>query len=444
MFINTMKDDFLWGCATASYQVEGAFDKDDRGMSIWDTFCREEGKVLYGHNGDNSSNQYYKYKEDVKLMKELGVKSYRFSISWPRIYPKNMDKINFKGFDYYNNLIDELLKNGIKPAVTLYHWDLPQYLQDQGGWNNREIAYAFAKYAKTCFDTLGEKVDMWITLNEPACSAYLGYLHGNHAPGIKDKTQAYNAVHHLNLAHALAVKEFRDARYKGSIGITLNLSKNREATKDLEDIKLADESADMWSRMFTDPLFKGHYPKRFLDKEKITMPIEDGDLKLINQKIDFLGVNYYTEEISGISKNSNKSYRDIDATPDFGWMDTPQGLYRLLLWIKKEYGDIALYITENGCERKDVLNRDESRCHDPSRIKYLRGHFAWAKKAIDEDNVNLKGYFVWSFIDNFEWAFGYTKRFGLVYCDYQDYRRIPKDSYYFYRDVIAGHEDLKV
>lgn len=462
-----MAKDFIFGTATASYQVEGTWNEDGGiGKSIWDTFCETDGKVYHKHNGSVACDQYHKYKEDVKLMKELGIDSYRFSIAWPRIFPESMDKMNTQGFDYYKRLIDELWKNNIKPCVTLYHWDLPQYLEDNGGWANRETAYMFQKFAIECFKALGDSVPMWITLNEALCASFLGYGNGAHAPGHTDMQKYFNAIHHLNMAHGLGVKAYREmeTKYqydgKGQIGITHNLGCARPATNCKADIEAADRVFDLGSRIYLNPNFGRKYPQRTLDayKDVATMPIEDGDYEIMGQKIDFLGINYYQEGAVKYDENAREKFSGVLSYHDktaMDWSITPMGLYRLLKWVKeeysnKEYGDFPIYITENGCAANDVLAPEPveertvvSRCHDKDRIDYLQKHFAACKRAMDE-GVNLKGYYLWSFMDNFEWAYGYAKRFGIVYIDYNDLRRIPKDSYYYYREFIAGNEEFSL
>ncbi len=441
----TFPKDFIWGTATASYQVEGAYNEQGRGVSIWDTFSRTPGKVLHGHTGDVASDQFHRYKEDVGLMQKLGVGYYRFSVAWPRVFPDGEGKQNPQGFDYYNSLVDSLLEAGIKPAVTLYHWDLPQKLQDQGGWTNRKTATLFADYAEACYQELGDRVDMWITLNEPFCASVLGYYLGVHAPGIKDRGQTAEAIHHLHLAHGMALERFRQGGYKGKIGITLNLNTPRPATLDEKDLLAADRAADLGSRMFMDPIFKGTYPQRFIDAySDIKMPIEEGDLELVSKQIDFLGLNYYTEYVAAYDEKEPEEYALLpswEPKTDMGWYIVPEGFYRQLMWVHNNYDTPELYITENGCAQCDMLSDDGTRCHDYGRIHYLESHFGALLNAI-EDGVNLKGYFLWSLMDNFEWAYGYSKRFGIIYVDYINERRVPKDSYYFYRDVIAGHKWL--
>lgn len=437
--------DFIWGTATASFQVEGAANEDGRGTSIWDTFCRTPGRVAFGHTGDVATDQYHRYAEDVALMRDLGLHSYRFSVAWPRILPEGYGERNPKGFDYYDRLVDELLANGIEPAVTLYHWDLPQRLQDEGGWPERETALRFEEYAKTVFDALGDRVTRWITMNEPWCVTFLSHMIGAHAPGLQDKQAAYRAIHHVNLAHGLAVRVFREGGYEGEIGTTLNLMTPRPATNREEDVLAADRAADRDSRMFLDPLLGRPYPGRHLAAHPdVSLPIEEGDTELIAGRIDFLGMNYYNERAVAYDPDAPEQFTRVPSYhPEtrMGWPIVPDGLYRQMHWVQKETGGIPVYVTENGCAYDDRLSDDGTRVHDPERIDYLRRHFRVLARAI-EDGIPLKGYYLWSLIDNFEWAFGYTRRFGIIFCDYTDLRRVPKDSYYFYREVIAGHEPI--
>ncbi|WP_455381812.1 GH1 family beta-glucosidase [Salinispira pacifica] len=439
----TFPSDFLWGTASASYQVEGAVDIDGRGPSIWDSFSRTPGRTSHAHTGDRGTDHYHRYREDVALMRDLGARAYRFSIAWPRIFPEGAGRRNPKGFDFYKRLIDELAGAGIEPVVSLYHWDLPQPLQDQGGWPNRETAYRFLDYAQTCFDELHDRVSTWITVNEPFCAAFLGYLHGIHAPGLRDRRLAYEAAHHLNLAHGLGVDVFRSGGYPGRIGTALNLITPRPATRHEKDVEAADRMADQATRMFLDPLFGKGYPERHLRAyPEIRLPVKEGDLELIAARVDFLGLNYYNEAVAAYDPDAPEGFREVPQyapVTDMGWPIVPWGLYRQLRFVHENYGAPEIYITENGCAFADRLSESGTRCHDPERIGYLSDHFEACSAALRE-GVKLRGYFLWSFIDNFEWSFGYTKRFGIVYCDYVDQRRVPKDSYYFYRDVIAGHE----
>ena len=431
--------DFLWGCATASYQVEGAVEEDGRKPSIWDTFCKKEGAVLNGDNGDVATDQYHKYKEDVSLMDELGFQAYRFSIAWPRIIPDGRGEINQAGVAYYKNLCDALHEKGMKAVATLYHWDLPQTLQDEGGWTNRDTAYAFAAYAKACFEQLGSHVDMWITLNEPFCSAYLGYLYGEHAPGHTDTREAFDAVHYLNLAHGLAVKEYRKIGLDKPIGITLNPVAPRPATRKKEDYHASELARAVNTDVFLHPLVRKGYPVLVTETLKISFPVQAGDMDIIAEPLDFIGINYYNEGAVVYDEKMPFKYRDVPVwqrTTDMKWPIVPYGLLRLLHYFDDETKGLPLYITENGCAAKDVV--EEGRVHDLLRCDYLNQHFAICKQAIDE-GVKLKGYFVWSFLDNFEWAFGYSKRFGIVYVDYKTQERIVKDSAYMMRDVISGY-----
>ncbi|MDD4647374.1 MAG: GH1 family beta-glucosidase, partial [Sphaerochaeta sp.] len=416
--------DFLWGCATASYQVEGAVEEDGRKPSIWDTFCKKEGAVLNGDNGDVATDQYHKYKEDVSLMDELGFQAYRFSIAWPRIIPDGKGEINQAGVAYYKNLCDALHEKGMKAVATLYHWDLPQTLQDEGGWTNRDTAYAFAAYAKACFEQLGSHVDMWITLNEPFCSAYLGYLYGEHAPGHTDAREAFDAVHYLNLAHGLAVKEYRKIGLDKPIGITLNPVAPRPATRKKEDHHASELARAVNTDVFLHPLVRKGYPVLVTETLKISFPVQAGDMDIIAEPLDFIGINYYNEGAVVYDEKMPFKYRDVPVwqrTTDMKWPIVPYGLLRLLHYFDDETKGLPLYITENGCAAKDVV--EEGRVHDLLRCDYLNQHFAICKQAIDE-GVKLKGYFVWSFLDNFEWAFGYSKRFGIVYVDYKTQERI--------------------
>ena len=451
-------EDFLWGVATASYQVEGAAREDGRKPSIWDTFSKTPGKVAHGHTGDVSVDQYHRYPEDVALMRDLGVGSYRFSIAWPRIQPDGSGALNPKGFDYYKRLADELHRSGIEATATLYHWDLPQALEDAGGWPMRDTAHRFAEYARACFRELGDHIERWITLNEPWCSAVLGYHIGEHAPGAANRSASWAAGHHLMLAHGLAVQAYRaELGESRPIGITLNTESPRPATRRAEDVAAADRGADMRTRFWLDPLVGKPYPERHFAAYpgETPPPVKEGDMEIIAEKIDFLGINYYFEPVLAVCPVGPEGeerdglpchpegFREVEShheRTDMGWPVTPLGLYRHLTWIWKCIdGRYPLYITENGCAMPDALSDDGMRCRDPRRVRYLADHFSAALDAI-EDGVDLAGYFVWSLIDNFEWAFGYTKRFGIVYADYVNGRRVPKDSYYYLREVISGAE----
>jgi beta-glucosidase len=441
-------DGFIWGAATASYQIEGAANEDGRGPSIWDTFTRTPGKVFAGHTGDVACDHYHRYRDDVAMMAGLGLASYRFSVAWPRIQPDGTGPVNTRGLDFYDRLTDELIGKGIDPVVTLYHWDLPQTLQDRGGWTVRETAEAFAEYAQIVYARLGDRVSTWTTLNEPWCSAYLGYASGRHAPGITDPASAFKAVHHLLLGHGLAAKALRSAGAQ-SISITLNpasvLPLDPDNTADIEAARIVD---GLNNRIFLDPLVRGHYPddmrehmQRFTDLSFIV----DGDEAIINQPLDVLGVNFYqpayvsakpgqpaSEENPG---TEGIAFREpVGPVTDMNWQIEPAGLTRLLERLHKDYG-VPLLITENGAAYPDGPSAETGQVHDTKRIEYLDGHLRACHDAMSH-GVDLRGYFVWSLMDNFEWAEGYAKRFGIVHVDYATQVRLPKDSARWYSDVI--------
>lgn len=437
--------DFCWGAATASYQIEGAAHEDGRGESIWDRFCATPGNVLNNDNGDIACDHYHRYREDIRLMKELGLNAYRFSIAWPRILPTGRGQVNAAGLDFYDQLVDALLAEDIEPFATLYHWDLPQALQDEvGGWASRETASAFAEYTDIVSRRLGDRVHQWITLNEPYVSAFMGHETGAHAPGLRDPRVAWQASHHLLLAHGLAVPLLRsngDPRTR--VGITLSLSPFEPATASEDDRLLAQFLDGKSNRWFLDPVFRGSYPKDVLDLlpsfGDIVPEGEPGDAAIIARPLDFLGINYYFRMI--VHQRPGSKFGTFDRVhpegaeyTEMGWEVHPSGLYDLLTRFHKEYQIPALYVTENGAAFKDVVSED-GQVHDPRRVQYLHDHFTQAHTAMSE-GVPLKGYFVWSLMDNFEWALGYTKRFGIVYVDYPTQRRIVKDSGKWYSDVI--------
>lgn len=441
--------DFVWGTATSSYQIEGAVNEDGRTPSIWDTFSKTEGKTYKGHTGDVACDHYHRYKEDVEILKEIGVKAYRFSIAWPRIFPEE-GKYNPKGMDFYKKLIDELQKRDIVPAATIYHWDLPQWAYDKGGgWLNRESIKWYVEYATKLFEELGDAIPLWITHNEPWCASILSYGIGEHAPGHKNYREALIAAHHILLSHGEAVKAFREMNIKGSkIGITLNLTPAYPASEKEED-KLAAQYADGFAnRWFLDPIFKGNYPEDMMELySKIIGEfdfIKEGDLETISVPIDFLGVNYYTRSIVKYNEDSMLKAENVPGPgkrTEMGWEISPESLYDLLKRLDREYTKLPMYITENGAAFKDEVTED-GRVHDDERIEYIKEHLKAAAKFIEEGG-NLKGYFVWSLMDNFEWAHGYSKRFGIVYVDYETQKRILKDSALWYKEVILddGIED---
>ena len=437
--------DFLWGTATASYQIEGATHEDGRGECIWDTFARKPGAVYAGENGSVACDHYHRYKEDIALMAELGFQSYRFSIAWSRIFPQGQGKVNPEGINFYRNLCEELRKHKIHICITLYHWDLPQALEDAGGWADRSVLGAFEEYVKICYKELGDLVDMWITINEPFCITYLGYLDGVHAPGVTDKQKALAAVHHVNMAHGIAVREYRKTGLKAPIGITWNPGTPRPATSSEADKKAAVIARALETEIFIFPCLGKGYPEQIKISD-YNVPLMEGDLETIAQPIDFIGVNYYAEyPVSAVKndplKTSSKPF--WQETTEMGWPCIPSGLERQLLWIteisKGAFGknEIPIYITENGRACDDIVTPD-GRVHDKQRIEYLQQHLAVCADVIKK-GVPLKGYYVWSLLDNFEWAWGYTKRFGIIHIDFKTLKRTPKDSAYFLRDTIAGY-----
>lgn len=443
MAIIQFPKDFKWGSATAAYQIEGATDVDGRGPSIWDTFAKTPGKVRNGDNGDVACGSYYKYGEDVELLEDLGADIYRFSVSWPRIFPEGTGKVNQKGVDYYHRLIDALLEKGIEPMLTLYHWDLPQALQDKGGWGNRDTIQAFVDYASFMYQEFNGKVKYWITLNEPWCISFLSNFIGEHAPGKQDLQLALQISHHLMIAHGAAVKKFRELNIKGQIGYAPNTTWLEPYSNRQEDIDACRREIGIYIDWFMDPVFKGEYPQFLLDWFKqggYRIEIQEGDLETIHQPIDFLGINYYTGHIAKYKEGQGLFYHDMveygyDRT-DIGWPIYPDGLYNVLLTIKDKYGDIPIYITENGACYNDEPENGEVK--DQRRIDYLKQHLIALDRSM-KSGVNVKGYLVWSLLDNFEWAYGYTMRFGIVHVNYRTLERTKKDSFYWMKQTISNN-----
>ncbi|WP_431044330.1 GH1 family beta-glucosidase [Streptomyces sp. P1-3] len=454
---------FLWGAATSAYQIEGAAWEDGRTPSIWDTFCRTPGKVLGGDTGDTAVDHYHRFRDDVKLMADLGLGAYRFSVSWPRVQPTGRGPANQLGLDFYRALVDELLEHSIEPVVTLYHWDLPQELETAGGWPERETAERFAAYARIVGEALGDRVTMWTTLNEPWCSAFLGYGSGVHAPGRTDPPAALRAAHHLNLAHGLGAQALRSVLpARAEVGISLNPAVVRARTGAPEDLDARRRIDALANRVFTGPLLRGTYPADLLrDTAGITdwSFVRDGDLAAIQQPLDTLGINYYTPSLvsaatpraaerkdgHGVSAHSPWPGAEgvaFHQTPgdrtEMGWTIDPTGLYELLTRYSEEAPGVALYITENGAAFDDKPDADGA-VHDPARIAYLQAHLAAAHRAI-EAGADLRGYFLWSLLDNFEWSYGYSKRFGSVYVDYATQARVPKSSATWYGRVARTGE----
>ncbi|MFD9545131.1 GH1 family beta-glucosidase [Streptomyces sp. NPDC060022] len=431
--------DFLWGAATSSYQIEGAIHEDGRGPSIWDAFAATRGKVANGDTGAVAADHYHRYREDVALMAGLGLQAYRFSIAWPRVQPCGSGRIEQRGLDFYRRLIDTLLEAGIQPWPTLYHWDLPEPLEDAGGWPARDTAQRLAEYAAVVHDAVSDRVERWTTLNEPWCSAFLGYATGRHAPGRAEPAQAVRAAHHLLLGHGLAVQAMgEDAR----VGITLNLTDVSPLTGSPDDLDAARRIDGMQNRFFLDPLLHGAYPEDVVDdlREVTTFEhVREGDLKTIAAPLDFLGVNYYSPMlVAGGGPHTETAYvgspsvRYADGgrpRTSIGWEVDEGGLLALLLRLHSEYPALPLYVTENGAAFDDEV-------HDSGRVSYLENHLGVCARAV-EQGVPLKGYFVWSLLDNFEWAYGYAQRFGIVHIDYATQRRTLRDSARRYADIIA-------
>jgi len=428
--------EFVWGAATASYQIEGAATEDGRGESIWDRFSATPGKVRTGDTGLVACDFYHRYREDIALVRELGLDAFRFSIAWPRILPEGRGRVNQAGLDFYDRVVDELLANDIEPFVTLYHWDLPQALEDQGGWASRETVDAFCEYAQVVAARLGDRVGRWITHNEPQVASWAGYGSGGHAPGRRSKSGATAAAHHLLLSHGRAVEILRAAVPNATVGITLNLYSVQADSDDESAAEVARRIDGGDNRWFLDPIFRGEYPADVLELlGDAEPPVEEGDLASISTPLDFLGVNNYSRLVIGGGgkplRNSNAVYTDMD------WEVYPDGLYEVLIRLRDEYAVPTIYVTENGAAFGDIRGHD-GEVLDPERQDYLEGYIRAVGRAV-QAGVPVSGYFVWSFLDNFEWAHGYSKRFGIVYVDYPTLDRVPKGSFHWYGDLIRRH-----
>ena len=421
---------FQWGVATSSYQIEGAVNEGGRAPSIWDTFSHQPGKVDNNDTGDVACDHYHRWQSDLDLIKALGVDAYRFSIAWPRVQPLGSGAWNPAGLAFYDRLTDGLLERGITPHVTLYHWDLPQALQDKGGWASRDTAKRFADYAQTMAERLGDRAVSFSTHNEPWVTAVLGNQTGLFAPGLKDPVIARRVAHHLLLSHGLALRAIRAAGVKAALGIVLNQSPATPATSSAEDVALAAREYALLVRWFAEPLLLGRYPTA--PDLPVCEAIEPGDLETIAQPLDFLGINYYTRIWSSTS-NPPVPAPHAQGTSDMGWENYPEGLTELLCGLKRDYPLPPVFITENGMAHRDVLV--DGKVDDQPRIEYMRTHLSALKAAIDA-GVDVRGFFYWSLMDNFEWSSGYAKRFGLVHVDYQTQVRTPKESAHWYRRFI--------
>ena len=435
--------DFRWGAATSAYQIEGAVDEDGRSPSIWDTFCRVPGAIDNGDTGDVACDHYHRWPEDIGLMRRLGLDSYRFSIAWPRVIPGGTGEVNRKGLDFYDRLVDELLAAGVTPFATLYHWDLPQVLQDRGGWPSRDTAYAFADYATVVAARLGDRVQDWFTVNEPLCSAWIGHLEGKMAPGIRDLAQAVPASHHLLLGHGLAAAALRSAALAPArIGAVLNLSPCEPASDSDADVAAARRADGHTNRWWLDPLYGRGYPQDMIEEYGIEPPVHDGDLDLIAAPMEHFGLNYYFRQVITDDQAGPAPRAQMISVPDWnftamGWEVHADGLEQLLVRVGEDYGATRIYVTENGSAWPDQIEPDGN-VEDKDRIAYLEEHLDAVVRAADK-GAPVVGYFAWSLLDNFEWAYGYAKRFGLVHVDYTTQARTIKASGYRYADIIGAH-----
>jgi beta-glucosidase len=430
---------FLWGAATSAYQIEGAWNEDGKGPSIWDVFAHQTGRVVDGENGDVAADHYHRWREDVGIMADMGLKAYRFSIAWTRVLPQGTGAVNAAGLDFYDRLVDALLEHDIEPFPTLFHYDLPLALHERGGWANRETALAFGEYAAAVARRLGDRVTYWITHNEPAVTAGLGYLTGEHAPGRRNPIAAMHAVHTLLLSHGHAVEAIRaHSRRAPQVGIALNLYAVHPASSRRCDRRAARFVDGLGNRLFLDPLLRGRYPK---DIRRLLRPlfprIEPGDMARIAAPLDFVGINYYTRAVVRRALNP-LTFFAAEAPPEEGeysemWEIYPPGIYEILTRVWEDYAPRQIIVTENGVPVVDVL--EDGHVHDAGRIRYLHDHIAQTHRAL-EAGIPVTGYLVWSLLDNFEWALGYGKRFGLVYVDYDTLERTVKDSGFWYAHVI--------
>ena len=447
--------DFIWGAATSSYQIEGAAQEDGRGISIWDTFSKTPGKVAHGDTGDVANDHYHRYPQDIALMKDLGLQGYRFSFAWPRMFPQGDGVREERGFDFYDRLIDTVLEAGIEPLATLYHWDLPQALEDRGGWVHRDIVSRFADYSTAVVERFGDRVKKFTPINEPWVVAWLGHGIGIHAPGIKDRASAFAAAHHTVLAHAASTNAMRAVRNDILTGPVLNQANYvPDDVNDPFQVHTAEVLDAVQNRFWMDAFMYGSYPEILLKEfgEELNAVIKEGDLQAATIKNDFIGINFYFDSRVGAEVKGLDQWHSIsslfgaasDETPsgpltDMGWPLTPEGLENLLVrWHKEHSGKLPdLYVTENGVAYGDGPD-SEGRIRDLRRIDYLRTHLKAVSKAIDQ-GAPVKGYYQWSLMDNFEWALGYEKRFGIIYVDFDTQERIIKDSGYWYRDQIRNN-----
>ncbi|MFI0733712.1 GH1 family beta-glucosidase [Streptomyces sp. NPDC021225] len=442
--LTALPHDFLWGTATSAYQIEGAVAEDGRSPSIWDTFSHTPGRIAGDDHGDVACDHYHRWREDIGLMKQLGTNAYRLSIAWPRVMPGGDGPVNAKGLAFYDELIDGLLEAGITPSVTLYHWDLPQVLQDRGGWPVRDTAEHFAAYASATAGRLGDRVHHWTTLNEPLCSAWIGHLDGVMAPGLTDLTAAVRASYHLLLGHGLATQAIRAAAPGAEVGIVNNLSTVHAATDRPEDLAAARRLDGHTNRWWLDPVHGRGFPADMREVYGVELPEQPGDLETIAAPLDWLGLNYYfpvtvTDAPTAPAPHAHGIRRPDVPRTGMDWEIDPTGIETLLLRLTDEYGARKLYVTENGSSYPDVI-RPDGTVDDPERQDYLIQHLVACASAARK-GAPLAGYFAWSLLDNFEWAYGYDKRFGLVHVDYRTQARTIKGTGHRYAEIIRGHRD---
>jgi beta-glucosidase len=440
--LGNFPNDFLWGAATSAYQIEGSPTADGAGESIWHKFSHRRGTIADGTNGDDACDHYRRFASDVELMRELGLNAYRFSTSWARVMPEGVGRVNQAGLDFYKRLIDTLLQHGVRPMLTLYHWDLPQALEERGGWVNPEVIKWFTEYAQLMYRTFDDRVPLWCTINEPWVIADQGYVEGRHAPGKRDWSQAAAVSKNLLLSHAAAVDAYRSIG-KHQIGLVVNLVPVHPASDDEADRAAANRLDAYLNRQYLDPALLGVIPPELPEMFGDTWPHwSDDDLRRVQRSVDFIGVNYYLRLIARDDPTCGPTRARAGAQPGspctaMGWEIFPRGLTDTLVWIKSRYGDIAQHVTENGAAFDDPPTLKNG-IFDAERIEYLKEHLTAAHQAI-EAGVNLQGYFLWSLLDNFEWACGYSKRFGIVHVDFETQRRTAKSSAHFYCDVIRSN-----
>ncbi|MEX2236864.1 MAG: GH1 family beta-glucosidase [Dehalococcoidia bacterium] len=435
--------DFIWGAATASYQIEGAWDEDGKGESIWDRYSHTPGNVRDNDTGDVACEHYHRYRDDVALMKEMGLDAYRFSIGWPRILPSGKGQVNAAGLDFYRRLVDELLENDIEPWVTLYHWDLPQAIQDEGGWANREIVEHFAEYARVVTEALGDRVKRWMIFNEPAVFTFLGYITGNHPPGIRDGATGMRASHIANLAQAEALRRMKATGKAEHVGTALSMGAGYPASDDPKDIAATDRYHALNNIWFLEPALNGRYPEPFVEPINLErIGVQPRDMEKVRADFDFIGINLYfraiIEHFEGDIQRGLRQVQVKDARRDeFGWEFYPEALYTMIKRIAAEYPGKPIYVTENGTSYSDGPD-ENGEVNDDRRVEYYAGFIEQVNRALKE-GAPVKGYFAWSLMDNFEWNFGYSQRFGLVHTDYETQKRTIKKSGYWYRDLIKNN-----